>query len=425
MCAIEDRRSNILTIAIQPDDVVQIYKHADDNLLNLIQLWKNGLRAIMLHKVIKSIGQGLETSPFLKVLEKSGNIFAVLFDVAKSKAPDAADPSIRAALEALPSGKKIRIYIDDLDRGWQGGIVDIKRISALLNALRDLAREHQGLQFRLGLRSDVYYLVRTSDESTDKIDGSVIWLSWTNHEILALLVKRIETFFGRQADESKLISARQSTLARFLTQVMDPVFVGAGKWENAPMHRVLLSLIRQRPRDMVKLCTDAAREAYKNGHKLISTSDLRSVFEKYSRDRLQDCVNEYRTEMPNLERLLLEMKPSRREKLARLGYQFTTAQLLTKIGNIMEHDRFVFADGKRQSTSKALAQFLYKINFLTARRLLQNGEIDRKYFEENQYLSNDFVEFGYDWEIHPAYRWALQPSNVLAIMRDIELSGEV
>jgi hypothetical protein len=173
----------------------------------------------------------------------------------------------------------------------------------------------------------------------------------------------------------------------------------------------------------VKLCTDAAREAGKNGHDRMSTEDFRAVFEKYSRDRLQDCVNEYRTEMSNIQRLLLEMKPSKRERTTSLGYKFTTAQLMKKLGNIMEHDRFPFADGKRMSTEKSLAQFLYKINFLTARKVLPNGEIDRKFFEENQYLSNDFVEFGYDWEIHPAYRWALQPSNVLDILREIDLSG--
>ena len=23
-----------------------------------------------------------------------------------------------------------------------------------------------------------------------------------------------------------------------------------------------------------------------------------------------------------------------------------------------------------------------------------------------------FVDFGYDWEVHPAFRWALQPDNL-------------
>lgn len=100
---------------------------------------------------------------------------------------------------------RLTIYIDDLDRGWQGRREDITRISALLNAVRDLSNENRNVFFKIALRSDVYYLVRTSDESTDKIEGSVVWHKWSNHEIFVLLVKRIETYFGRSVDESRLL----------------------------------------------------------------------------------------------------------------------------------------------------------------------------------------------------------------------------
>jgi hypothetical protein len=65
---------------------------------------------------------------------------------------------------------------------------------------------------------------------------------------------------------------------------------------------------------------------------------------------------------------------------------------------------------------------MFKINFLTARKRLTSGELDRKYFEENRYLSGHFVDYGYDWEIHPAYRWALQPDSLEAIYNQVELS---
>jgi len=75
---------------------------------------------------------------------------------------------------------------------------------------------------------------------------------WTNHEIFVLLVKRIETYFGRGILENELLETTQRLLAaRYLKPIIEPVFTGVGLWENAPMYRVLMSLIRKRPRDLV------------------------------------------------------------------------------------------------------------------------------------------------------------------------------
>jgi len=314
----------------------------------------------------------------------------------------------------------ITVYIDDLDRGWQGQREDIQNLSALVNALRDLSSENPGLKFKISLRSDVYFLLRTSDESTDKLEGSVVWFSWSNHEILALLVKRIETFFGRPVDEQKLLAMSQPELAKFLMPLMVATFRGAGKWENVAIYRVLMSLIRKRPRDLVKLCSLAARHAFDSDRPMMMTEDFRAVFEEYSQGRVQDTINEFKSELPDIERLILNMKPNQVEKRAQAGYVYKTDALLQKIKNLTEQGKFTFANGS-VATAKDLAQFMFKINFLTARKWLESGELDRKYFEENRYLSGHFVDYGYEWEIHPAYRWALQPDSLDKIYEQVEL----
>jgi hypothetical protein len=67
---------------------------------------------------------------------------------------------------------------------------------------------------------------------------------------------------------------------------------------------------------------------------------------------------------------------------------------------------------------------MYKINFLTARTERNDGLVIRRYFEEQRYLQSEFVEFGFDWEIHPAYRWALQPDDIDAIYRTLRLTSD-
>ena len=117
------------------------------------------------------------------------------------------------------------------------------------------------------------------------------------------------------------------------------------------------------------------------------------------------------------------MRPNKKERQAKRGYVYNTANLLSKIRQIQaSNPPFRFANGKI-ADAKALAAFMYKINFLTARKETEKG-IVRKYFEENRYLQSRFVDFGFDWEVHPAYRWALQPESIDDIFEMLRLSVE-
>lgn len=418
----EEREKGNLPILIKPDDIADLGKD-DENFLLKIRQWKYGLNKIIGAKVFNEFGITDE-----KVLSKLTNFGLKLVSFAAESINALQDkinlsPSQRKIMENFLKSKKIVVYIDDLDRGWEGKKNDITRLSALLNSVRDLANESSGLHFKISLRSDVYYLVRTSDESTDKIEGSVVFYSWTNHEILVMLIKRVMTFYKEPFDESNLLKTKQNHLAFHIEKIMEPHFQGSGKWENKPMYKVLMSLIRKRPRDLVKLCTLAAREAQKNKSTIILTAHFQTIFEDYSQGRIQDTINEYRTELSNIESLVFGMKPTKKEKHISDSFVYTTAQLNSKLTNLMQQNRFTFSNGK-VCTAKDLAHFLYKINFLTARKELEDGEINRKYFEENRYLAVATADFGYDWEIHPAYRWALQPDSISDIFNKLRLSAD-
>ena len=417
----EEKDKGNIPILIKPDDIAELGK-SDENFLLRIRQWKYGLNKIIGQKVFEELG--LFNEQVANKLSKFGlKLISFIYDsVTSFQEQINLNPLQKIMIDNFKKSKKIIVYIDDLDRGWEGSKDDIIRISALLNCIRDMSNESPGLTFKVSLRSDVYFLVRTSDESTDKIEGSVVWFSWTNHEILVMLIKRVITFFGDKFDENNLLKSKQRDIKYLLDPIMESTFSGYGKWYKVPMYRVLMSLIRKRPRDLVKLCTLSAREAYINRSNLICTPHFQSIFEEYSQGRIQDTINEYKSELPDIEKLIFGMKPNRKEKKLSDCFILTTQDLNQKIYNIMQQINFSFANGKRVD-SKSLAQFLYKINFLTARKELDNGEIDRKYFEENRYLSSSFVDFGYDWEIHPAFRWALQPDSIENIFNQLALSS--
>jgi hypothetical protein len=418
----EDRLNDRLPIEIRPDDVAGMASSPTD-FVNQIRAWKDGIRSIVSRRAIETFGLDAD-SRMDAVTGKGLRILDFLRQVLQPTVSSLVNltPVQTAAWHAIRDDRPIVVYLDDLDRGWEGRKQDITRLSALLNALRDLSRDDPGLKFRVALRSDVYFLVRTADESTDKIEGSVIWYTWTNQEILLLLVKRVLTYLDRGVADEYLVTMSQANLSGLLEDVMETRFSGRGHWANAPMYRVLMSLVRRRPRDLVKLLTLAARRTNnRRGHR-ITTADLEGVFEDYSQGRVQDTINEHRSEVSGIERLIFGMRPNRKERTAREGYVYTTDALHAKLRAVSAGGGFSM--GGRALSPHELAGFLYKINFLTARKDHLDGLIERRYFEDNRYLAGGSVDFGYDWEVHPAYRWALQPESLQDIFNQIKLSRD-
>jgi cold shock CspA family protein len=425
--AYEDETKDEIAIVVQPDDIKDLELDTPDFLAKL-RIWKNGLSEIITKKLWDTISSEIPNTKnptFNKWKNKVVNLLAAYFgkkteDLLENKISFSSTQFTNFFKDTLFEEKRITIYIDDLDRGWENNLSNIKNLSAMLNAVRDLSREIRTLRFRVALRSDVYYSVRQSDETTDKIDGSVLWLKWTNKEILIMLIKRIESYFGRSVNEDELLEQPQVALQSYLQTVFEPRFQGSGHWQNAPMYRVIMSLIRKRPRDMVKLCTSAAREAFSHNHNKILTSDLEAIFSLYSQDRLQDTITEYKSELPDIKDLLLKMKPVKREFERGRPSIFTRAELYEKFKNIISMSSFSFRNGTKP-TADNLGAFLYKINFLTARKGKKGYGIQRLYYEEQQYIYNDFTDYGYEFEIHPAYRWALQPDRNRSIFDVVEL----
>nr|WP_019956496.1 hypothetical protein [Yoonia vestfoldensis] len=315
---------------------------------------------------------------------------------------------------------EIRVYIDDIDRGWTGTKVDIENISALLNACRDLANEDRRLKFRIGLRADAYYLFRTTDASGDKVAGSVIRLDWDNHQILAVMAKRVANYMGDNVDIDELVRQPQLEISRHLYPVLTERFEAVGKWSNKPIHNVLLSFVRRRPRDMITLLKTSAVQARKNKHQKILTPDIQEILPSYSESCISDLVIEFSAELEQVEALLTNMRPTKKE-MGKPGLKsvYDKGELLSKIKNIQQSKNFSFTN-RDPVTPQSLANFLYKIDFIIARKEGSDGKIDRKYFDQNRMLQSQFVDFGYSWEIHPAYRWALQPYDAKSVLEQID-----
>jgi hypothetical protein len=165
----EDSAANRLNLTIKPDDVLDLGDDTGD-FLQTIRNWKRGLLELLASRAVSTLGGRVGDSSGGLLAQYGGQLLEFLRVSLKDPDKLTLDPTKSAVVDRFLKTSQIYVYIDDLDRGWQGRPHDITRISALLNAVRDIANENRGIRFRVSLRSDVYFLVRTADESTDKIE---------------------------------------------------------------------------------------------------------------------------------------------------------------------------------------------------------------------------------------------------------------
>ena len=183
MLFLEDKEQGLPSIWLQPSDILNTFETKKGSFPTYIESWKNSLLDVISNQIIQEIQPN-------SMREMSGSVVnttkALLTLVRKKIDKVVAGGSTalqKDVLAKFTNNNFVRVYIDDLDRGWEAKKDDINRISALLNAIRDLCGSDNSVQFRIGLRTDVYYLVRTSDKSTDKIEDKVVWLRWNSQDL--------------------------------------------------------------------------------------------------------------------------------------------------------------------------------------------------------------------------------------------------
>ena len=320
---IEDQESTITPIWIRLDDLSELYKEIlnSSNLYELKTLWKKSISKLIVMKLAScvnfSIGEdyekalswayeyGYASRDFISYTVK---MFKPAYEKYISLNTDS-ECGERGILQRMIHNENVRIYLDDFDLDWKGNHSDILRLKSLVLALSDMSSDMEGLSVRIAIRTDVYEMLR-NEEFSDKIESSVIKCKWDNNEIIKALCKRICTYFSVEFDEviTQDNGDLQYRLKQYLNYVFEPKFgYDTRCWSNAPIYRVIFSLIRRKPRDMVKLCQSVSEQAYKRKLNKVNDICFLSVLENYSQERFKDLVNEYRNQLPQLQALLTRM----------------------------------------------------------------------------------------------------------------------
>ena len=309
----------------------------------------------------------------------------------------------------LKSG--VCLYIDDVDRGWKSNPEWATKIKALIAALGDMTSDLAKFKARISLRTVVYDYICQDTEFMDKYQTSIVRCKWENAEILKVLISRIVTFFEYELPPSFFDLSQKEMSEQIFPPILCTEFKDTRVWNNRKTYRILMSLVRGIPRDMVKLLNAAAQRADESNRKTILPQDICSVIDEYSIDRLEEIAREFCSELPCIKDLLLQMGPTKKEKKEKKEkrYLFKTSDLLKKISEAMDRigKASVHFSEKPVCTPLEIANFLYKIGFITARKDFPNQIFRTNYEKTPHLLTRSTGDKGYSWEIHPAYRAAL------------------
>lgn len=291
---LESKESDTVPIWIRLDDLSELYSEIlkSEDLYHLKTLWKRAISKLVVMKLVADMeysfnedcqnaiqwayNSGYSSRDFIsraiKIIKPTYEKYIDL----DGKLDSCGEHHI---LERMISKQKIRLFFDDFDLDWNGRKSDIIKMKSLLLSLSDMTSDINGLSVRIALRTDVYEMIR-NEEFSDKFESAIIKCNWNNQEIMAALGKRICAYFDEPFDEDSISdkSTTQYKIVQYLNKVFVPYFDESTKvWAKAPTHRVIYSLIRRKPRDMVKLCQSVAEEAYRRNLSIINSACFLSM----------------------------------------------------------------------------------------------------------------------------------------------------
>lgn len=200
----EDQDDDTPSLWIRPDDVVEMIEElsTDVDFSKMVLLWKRGIARLIASRIASDwmFVHGDDAKSALIWAQETGyrnrdfiqRTIALLepktkkhINTASNQAPT--EKGEHHIISRLLKNKKVILYFDDLDAGWEATESQRRKLSALILALRNMTTDIKGIKARMAIRTDVYTLLRESDESTDKFENYVVNCNWQNHDIFRVI----------------------------------------------------------------------------------------------------------------------------------------------------------------------------------------------------------------------------------------------
>jgi hypothetical protein len=250
-------------------------------------------------------------------------------------------------------------------------------------------------------------ILESKIDSISNLREFVFDLEWSFDHIRQMLARRVESYIERKAESIYHEGVKKKREEWLVSQIFDTRKFDLGQG-NRPPHLVLGTLAGNIPRRILSLCKLSAKVAKKKKSEIIQFDHVESVLRKFGENTIKDISSEYRSLCPNISKLIYRFSGvTKYFKNYSSLIKFIEKQICNKID-------IEITGVAKKANAKEIANFLYYIGFIDARKHITAG---RKYHikaHELPDLSDSQYNDKYDdffWEIKPGYR------NVLNIGR--------
>jgi hypothetical protein len=191
------------------------------------------------------------------------------------------------ALRNVCARRKIFVFVDELDRGWDSSEDARAFVAGLFQACVSINEQIENVTIYVSLRRELYDSIPELYDDAQKYRDIVETITWDEPALLSLMSKRIRhgiPELSKYDDEICWHSVFSETL----------------QYRQTKSFNYIVDRTLYRPREIIQLCSDALKAAqdinsFPIDYDLISRAEL-----AYSEDRAKDIAAEYRFQYPGL-----------------------------------------------------------------------------------------------------------------------------
>jgi hypothetical protein len=192
---------------------------------------------------------------------------------------------LQPSLEAILRKTRIKIFVDELDKGWDNSEDAKYFLAGLFQASQKLNRISPNLRVYISIRQELFDNIPQIYEDAQKIREDVEVIRWGKAELLELIGLRIAHCFPelmQQTGQRRWNSIFTSTISS----------------QNSNSIDYIIDRTQHRPRELLQFCK-LCLDYYSEG-KRVEEASIFAAEEVYSEQKTKDLASEYRFKYPCL-----------------------------------------------------------------------------------------------------------------------------